>query len=86
MKVQKQLKDHVAANENISHVYFNKQGEWLYHPRQGYNKEVERSAILKAEIEETKSDEIALSPEIVELLSKLTSAQLQAIISPEKNK
>ena len=82
MKVKEHLQAHVANNPQISDVYFNPNGEWLFFPRKGFTKVVSRDEILKADIEEPQGDDVALSPEVLELLSKLTSDQIKAILEP----
>jgi len=44
------LKNHIADNPQISHVYFNEKNEWQFYPKKGFNKKVSRKDVLDAKI------------------------------------
>ncbi len=48
-----ELKQVVATTPEISHVYFNAEGEWLFFPRKGFTKKISRDDVLNAKVADT---------------------------------
>ncbi|QTE37477.1 hypothetical protein J3L18_31005 [Mucilaginibacter gossypii] len=61
------LKQHLLANPQLKTVYVNENGEWQFHKRAGYDKELSREEILKMRVThepavEVKKDAPAATP------------------------
>lgn len=81
------LKAHVAKNKRIKSVFFNKDGEWLFHKRKGFDKELSRNEILGTDFEV--DPEAVTDPKVIQtetVAGKLGKTKVKATAPKEPTK
>lgn len=71
------LKDILKNKPSIQIVYFNEAGEWLFHPREGFTRKMDRDEVLKSKTATEGDDKPATTVEEAGTAKQATDALLK---------